>query len=359
MVRRIYLVFLLVIAGLSVWALARDIGVNARNIATVLPQSNSLQTVCAGQKNSDFECQKAYYKSSHESGGVKAAFADLRKDYETTPSIKTNCHQLTHVIGRAAGEKYGDVSKAYADGDTFCWSGYYHGVMEAILAKYDGQNVKSKLNDICVGVAKESRYSFRHYNCAHGLGHGVMLIEADELFDSLADCDGLSDDWERKSCYGGVYMENIMARINPDHDTKYLRDDEPMYPCTAVGERYKEQCYLMQTSHALSLVNQDFKKVFGLCAETEITYRTTCYQSLGRDASGNSSSNVATTHGTCMLGESDEAKSNCVIGAVKDFVSYYHGDTQATEFCNSFDAYLQGVCHTTKTSYFALLKPNL
>src|SRR3712207_8409133 len=39
----------------------------------------------------------------------------------------------------------------------------------------------------------------------------------------------------------------------------------------------------------------------------------------------------------CMMGEDYEARSNCVIGAVKDFISYYDGDEQARELCEPFD----------------------
>ena len=183
-----------------------------------------------------------------------------------------------------------------------------------------------------------------------------MLIEGDELFDSLTDCDNLSDDWERTSCYGGVFMENIMARHNPDHATKYLKDDDPLYPCTAVEEKYAVSCYQMQTSQALTVLGQDFQKVFQLCAGIDPAYRATCYQSLGRDASGQSISNAETTKKTCMLGQSDEARLNCVLGAVRDFVSYFHSDQQATGFCDSLEPGLASSCNQAKKEYYATFK---
>ena len=122
---------------------------------------------CPGDKANDFACEKEYYKAKYQVDGLDATFADLKTQYAINPFVKSNCHQLTHVIGRAAGEKYGDVSKAYAEGNDFCWSGYYHGVMEAILEKYKGTNVTTKLNEICVPLAQQNQYSFSHYNCAH------------------------------------------------------------------------------------------------------------------------------------------------------------------------------------------------
>jgi hypothetical protein len=151
-------------------------------------------------------------------------------------------------------------------------------------------------------------------------------------------------------------MQNIMEEQTPDmskaHGSKYLHADQPMYPCTAVGTKYKEQCYMMQTSFALQIVNYDFSKVFGMCANIDTAYIATCYQSVGRDASGQSSSAVDSTRETCYLGADFDAKSNCVIGAVKDFISYFHGIDEATKFCNSLTPDLQPVCTATATDYY-------
>ena len=248
---------------------------------------------------------------------------------------------------------YGDIPTTYSHGDSFCWSGYYHGAMEATVAKIGPDKVLDQAATICAPLGEgEQKYSFDHYNCVHGLGHGFMGIKDSELFDSLDICDTMTDDWERESCYSGVFMENIMAKDNPSHPSKELRADEPLYPCTDVENKYKTQCYLMQTSYALETQNYDFKKVFDLCGTVESEFRPTCYQSLGRDASGNTASDVAKTNANCMLGEDYEARSNCVVGAVKDFISYYHSDTKAKDLCDSFDTDLRQVCLDTAEEYY-------
>ena len=152
-------------------------------------------------------------------------------------------------------------------------------------------------------------------------------------------------------------MQNIMFAQTPDQEVgyqpKYLKNDDPMYPCTAVEDKYQEQCYLMQTSHALQLKNYDFKVVFGLCDTTPQPNDIICYQSLGRDASGQSISNVEQTRDKCLLGRDFEAQSNCIIGAAKDFVSYFHSDVQAKQLCDSLEPSLATVCHSTVKGYYA------
>ena len=189
------------------------------------------------------------------------------------------------------------------------------------------------------------------YNCVHGIGHGAMYINGNELFVSLETCDKLQDGWERSSCWGGVFMENVIAD-NRNHFTKYLKPDDPLYPCNATKDEQKSTCYLMQTSYMLKLKGGDFTAVFALCDTVGETYINTCYQSLGRDASGWTISDQVRTKSYCLLGPDERAKLNCVIGAVKDFISYHHSDVEANSFCNSLDENLKNICLSTSEVYY-------
>ena len=276
---------------------------------------------------------------------------DMKDAYEKSGYVKSNCHQLVHVVGRAAGDKFGDVAKAYEQGDDFCWSGYYHGVMESVISKIGYQEIRSKLNTVCASASRDQQYSFHHYNCVHGLGHGVMAVNNGELFDGLRTCDSLTDSWERESCFGGVFMENIMSEANPDHRSKYLKNDDLMYPCNAVARAYKQQCYLMQTSHALQVNGYNFDEIFTLCGKVENDFLSTCYQSVGRDASGSTISDLARTRDICMKGRDFNARSNCFIGAVKDFISYYHSNERGEELCAALEPVLRESCLAAAKSH--------
>jgi hypothetical protein len=308
---------------------------------------------CSNAQANDFKCFQKHYQLLVSSKGVGAAFVDIKDAYDKSSYVKSNCHQLVHVIGRAAGDRFGDVAKAYNQGDNFCWSGYYHGVMESVIGKIGYQEIRAKLNTVCAGVSADQRYSFYHYNCVHGLGHGVMAVNNGELFDALGTCDSLTDLWERESCFGGVFMENIMSEVNPDHAhyKKYLKNDDLIYPCDAVDRPYKQQCFLMQTSHALQATGYDFDQVFKLCDTVENSFRPTCYQSLGRDASGNTISDVDRTRDICMKGRDFEARNNCIVGAVKDFISYYHSKEQGEKLCATLETALRESCFAVAKSF--------
>jgi hypothetical protein len=337
------------------------LGVVAAGLIVLLPKveqktESAAQIVeCDGVRADDFACWSERYKALVQQKSVKEAFDDLRQHYPDSVYLQSQCHQITHIIGRTSAESTESVGDIYSKGDSFCWSGYYHGVIEQVAKKMGKDEFLGQLNTICADVEAKSRYSFYHYNCVHGLGHGVMSISDNELFDSLKSCDSITDSWNRSSCIGGVFMENVMSdpATNPTHTTKYLKPEEPLYPCTAVDVPYKEQCYLMQTSYALRQINYDFSKGFSLCAGVDVAFQPTCYQSLGRDASGGSVSDVTRTKANCELGITEQQRTNCAIGAVKDFISYYSDDQKARQLCASFsDEIVRSTCDFTATEYY-------
>jgi hypothetical protein len=314
---------------------------------------------CSGASATDYACYQEHYRDLVGDSGVEAAFAELKDEHEENEFVKSNCHQMTHVIGRAAAELYGGISGAYVRGDNFCFAGYYHGAMEAVVAKIGADRILEEAGTICAERGEQGRYSFYHYNCVHGLGHGFMGVLDNELFESLYACDALADGWERDHCYGGVFMENIMTDESPDRPSKFLEAGRPLYPCTDVESKYKTRCYQVQAAYALRTQNRDFVKAFVLCGGTEADFRPACYEGLGREADGQSiKQGVATvakpefTGERCMLGEDHEARSNCVKGAVKHSISYYQSDEQAKALCESLSAGLRSACIKTAERFY-------
>jgi len=332
-----------------------------KTITTVgdLPSSEELRNgpadVCLDETDGEkaFDCFDKYLTKRVAETDPITAFKELRVMYDMSPMVQTYCHPLSHSIGHAAVDKYPKVADAYTHGEDFCWSGYYHGVIESYIGKIGFENLPKEINNICTDIPGKDTYSFDYYNCVHGVGHGVMAITGDELFDALKLCDDLNGAWEKSSCYSGVFMENVIAD-GRNHKTEYLKPEDPVYPCNAVDAPYKETCYLMQTSYMLKVTNYDFKKVFDLCEGVDPGFAVTCYRSLGRDASGSSVSDIAQTKEKCFNGKDYEQKSECIVGAVKDFISYYYSDVKAKQLCQSLgDDKMEKLCMDTAAEYYA------
>ena len=345
------LFFLLAVVGNSVTK-SFAITQAAPSAEVAASAADTLQPQCINSPNENLPCYGVYYKDLVVRYGVKSAFDDLKARYAVDPFARTQCHQLAHLIGHAAYVTGVPLAQIFAQGDAFCWSGYYHGVMEELVGTMGSTTLSSKIDTICKDIPGAKTYSFDYYNCVHGLGHGVMAQEDGQLFDALAICGKLTGTWEQTSCAGGVFMENVMEESRGT-GTAYLKTDDLMYPCDAVDAAFKSACYSMQTSHILVVVKYDFSRVFAACRSAESAYRSTCFQSLGRDASGQSVSDLAKTTATCALGQSVGEVNDCYIGAAKDFVSYYHSDVQAKRLCASAaNASVKDSCLSNVSQYY-------
>ena len=168
--------------------------------------------------------------------------------------MRAACHPIVHEIGHAAVARYGPkLSEVYARGDPYCSAGYFHGVTEQIIVDRGARSFVAAPDALCADLGGHARHSIYHRNCAHGIGHGFMLVRRGELPAALQTCDTLTDSWEQRSCYGGVFMQNVMAL----GESKYLRPADPLYPCGDLADRHRTMCYKKQAGYALFARNGD------------------------------------------------------------------------------------------------------
>lgn len=315
------------------------------------PAHNHGAASCAGAATFEYACHQQRYRELVLGSGVEQAFAALRAENERDATVRDACHYLSHVIGRAAGERYGDVATAYAHGDDFCSSGYYHGVAEGMAEQIGPERIVAEGDTLCAQLRAGSPRSTAHRNCAHGIGHGFMAVLDGDLFASLAACETLGDAWETDLCTGGVFMQNVMSGDDPTRPPRFLDPHRPLYPCTDVAARHKSRCYQKQAAYALSTVGGDFAQGFALCAQAESPPPVSCFEGIGAVAAVHNIKFVtgepAIADGTramCLLGSDAAAQSGCVVGAARTFLHYFTDDRLARAFCATLDPTLHATC---------------
>jgi hypothetical protein len=281
----------------------------------------------------------AYYR------GPKVALARFEAAMRSIPAVEAGCHRIAHSIGAASLAHFkGNVPAAFARGSSTCWSGYYHGILSYA---FTGATTKAQLARIARRVC-ESRLvrstTFLAYQCVHGLGHGLMLQTGYNLPLSLSICDALATSWDRTSCTGGVFMENVNGAINTAYGfrTPWVRDDDLVYPCDAVAGRHKLYCYLMVTSRILAANGYDWRATARICHGVERAWVATCFQSYGRDASGSSDHDIARILSLCRIAGS--GRGDCLYGAARDLTSNDAGGRRAARLCGEAPAAERGRC---------------
>ena len=306
------------------------------------------EATCA---HDDYDCWNTFYADLIRDRGSLVALADLKQRYENGDAGGI-CHETLHLIGRAAFDDTDSLGVAFENGDTFCRSGYYHGVLEGVFLEEGSESLLTDLDRICENVSGKERYSYNYFSCVHGIGHGLMAHFNHDLFASLSGCDNLSEEWEQGSCYGGVFMENVISD-SPENPSRFLKRDDLVYPCNAVEARYKQSCFLMQTSHMLAVNGGDFEGAFSEC-EKDSEYRITCYESLGRDASGWSRGANEEVVRMCGYGANVEQRTHCLIGAAVDFIQS-QGVDAARALCAQGDESVHEACSSVVNQHAASL----
>jgi len=220
-----------------------------------------------------------------------------------------------------------------------CNSGYYHGVLQVALAGLPRDVVVKQAKRLCSAPAVNTE-EFLLYQCVHGLGHGLMIYSGNDLPWSLRTCHKLLTDFDRVSCTGGVFMQNLDTTMGT---SRYLKKADPIYPCNAVAQRDKVYCYLMVTSRILALDGFNWRKTAAWCRKSEPGWVQTCFESYGRDASGTAQYDPGRTIQLCL--QAGPNASDCIYGAARDRGNNYAGGREATRLCTAAPAHYRARCY--------------
>jgi hypothetical protein len=292
--------------------------------------------------------------------GPKAALKLFAQQMAANKAIESGCHRIAHTIGSASLVRFhGDIPKAFSQGSSICWSGYYHGILERAFFGISTQaGLIKAARSVCASPTLQSD-EWLLYQCVHGLGHGLMISTGYDLPFALHVCDRLQTSWDQTSCTGGVYMENVNAANGTAYGgkTPWVRSNDLVYPCDApVTKGHRLYCYLMVTSRVLAANGYDWKATAKICAHVEKIWVSTCFQSYGRDADGSSRQDPVRDRALCKLAGPGER--DCLYGAVRDMTANYAGGKQASVLCRQLAAGFRADCYRGIGTILGSLKPD-
>jgi hypothetical protein len=280
-------------------------------------------------------------------GGVADAVATLDAFAAADPDVAEHAHEYAHGIGIEAYGRSPAITATFAAcGDGYS-SGCRHGVIQAYFESREHVTA-AEVDSLCRPFKGEAASRWVLFQCVHGMGHGLTMFHAHDLPRALTDCDLLTDGWDRESCYGGAFMENVINATAPHHPAtqlaaehhhhetattfKALDSNDPLYPCSIVAERYLHACYQMQTSVMLHFNHGDIGNAARSCDRAPLPMRDVCYQSLGRDITSYTARDPQKTADLCAKG-SEPYRPACYVGAAKALVDWTATTTAAFTFC--------------------------
>ncbi|HMJ19370.1 MAG TPA: hypothetical protein VK478_13340 [Gemmatimonadaceae bacterium] len=235
-------------------------------------------------------------------GNIALAMGTLDRIVHSDPSLILIGHPLAHALGYAVRSTPVTATRLLSECDDRYQSGCYHGILQRYFdARIGLPLAQSVLLAPCDGL-RGTREQFRLFDCLHGVGHGLMMYHRYDANASLKDCDRLASDWDQRSCYSGVFMENNMGahmqmfadeqlgmhrHSMPGPSAVLFKPNDLNYPCNATPARYRRECYELQADLILPAVKQDYRKAGAACDSAgNADLVRECYIGLGRNASG-------------------------------------------------------------------------
>ena len=295
---------------------------------------------CSG----DSDCMDQKAEQLLQIKNQRQLLAELDELGKTDNAILIQCHPITHAIGRMTYKLASNVGEAFQKCDHTCHSGCFHGVMERVFLgdntdeHITPQMIREKTPDVCESFA-QGLYGNIRFQCLHGLGHAVVFFSDYNLTESLKLCDLLATEWDQRSCYGGAFMENVVA-VNKSK--RYVSDD-PHFPCNAIDDKYRQDCYLMQTSRMLEM-GLSYEQMAKEC-EKAADYRNVCMQSIGRDASNDARKDPRSVSICTSLSDSDNRF--CIAGLVYAVADNSWDGRYAFPYCDNINESYTQYCYET------------
>lgn len=311
------------------------------------PGPTALKACLKGERGGG-ACLDRLFRPFLERHSTADALALIERYAAADPEFRLNCHPIVHAIGRETFRSKRTVHESFAACSQTCHSGCYHGAVERFLLGEAGDrhititDVKARVTGAC---AADIPLRLR-FQCLHGLGHAIMFFAKYRLAAGLEACDALTDEWSRRSCYGGVFMENVFAADPSQRDV----NGDYHYPCNSVAQRYRAECYLIQTWR-MSELGLSTAKLFEECGRAG-EFQLICAQSIGRDLSNDArTKDPRVAADQCRLGEGDRRLA-CIRGAVYALIDNSWDGRFALPFCGAFGESLDAnVCFRLALDY--------
>jgi len=262
---------------------------------------------------------------------IKGAYTN-----DSGAALGEHSHDLAHYLGGLIFQSEGIKGLSICD-TTFAF-GCYHGFTErAFTESLDEIPTVAKA---CEDLGEVGSGPWA--SCIHGIGHGVATYyDSVELVDALTSCDTLAAG--NNYCHDGVFMEfSFTAPQN------FYKEDQALYPCDTLDDKYKEGCGRNQPNVMISRLNMSFDQAIDECLKTtDERLKVPCIDAIGLSIGSGSNGNHTVIIGRCGLIKEREFYVQCVSAAAGELVfqNYPGWQQEAPAACNSLGEESMHICH--------------
>jgi hypothetical protein len=261
-------------------------------------------------------------------------------------NVSPKCHSEAHDAGKVIFAEIRDIGRSLRVCADRCFSGCMHGVLMEAFAGAAGapkrhvnlDAIKRVMNDTCYRNAVMTA-SYSPGDCAHGVGHALMVVTRYDIPRAIEGCQGFQDRAMIYYCATGAYMEYVTERDFEDARTKTL-----FYPCDTYD--YPAACARYKMAHVAERhydANKKFEELVRECEELTGKFRLGCFHGLGNAHMWPIASRETTLEKVCNLPVSNE-RFMCIEGAMERMAKFH--EKRAQEVCAELAGEDRRTCFT-------------
>jgi hypothetical protein len=258
------------------------------------------------------------------------------------------CHSEAHELGRAVFAHFKDVGRSLVECGSRCTSACLHGVLKEAFGHSTAEQVRAQLGAVCTtGAMAEIR---RPGNCAHGMGHALMMVTENDVERAIDGCADFRDTAMAYYCVTGVYMELF------DQGAGQSQGKGAYYPCDAYP-RYPAACYRYHGERMLAAADGDAPKAAELCRSLPAAQRRGCFHGLGFAQMALVAREPKLIAAACPA-EPAEDRTLCLEGLMERFGAWQ--PAQALAACDGLEGAAAATCREAASEgMYRLSKPSL
>jgi len=264
------------------------------------------------------------------------------------------CHGQAHGLGKAVFAHSKDINKALRTCGNRCTNACMHGVVSEAFGGKELEEITSKMTGFC----KEGEMSKLHKpgNCAHGIGHALMIITKHDIDRSLSGCEEFSTPGMDYYCATGVFMEyRGMLRYKIVHGEK-VKQPTLHYPCDTYT-KFPAACYRYMMPIISYKLNNDRQMLVEECLKLPDPQRLGCFHGYGKMNIRKVYSRPALLREICDVG-TRENQIMCIEGVIEKLAEY--DQRSAMIACSILEGENAKVCYeAAKEKMYRLNKPTL
>lgn len=264
------------------------------------------------------------------------------------------CHAEAHELGKSLFASNNDLSLSLMLCGNGCTNACMHGVVGEAFGNREYEDVIGEMTSFCTGG--EMGKLHKPGNCAHGMGHALMLLTKHDLPKSLEGCSRFTTPGMDYYCASGVFMEYIDDLDNQVAQGKTVQRATTNYPCDTYTQ-YPAACYRYMLSSIAEEAEMDGAQMIEMCSSMEGKQRLGCFHGLGTSYIHDVADDPALFARVCLNGNPDD-QIMCIEGAIEKLADY--DEHRAAKICNTLDGANKSAClAAAQEKMYRLDKPSM